>query len=225
MIQYNTLFPIRKESGQWAKARKFSNFFRQKRGFFKKIWYIYYRALFGAAHTPWKEDHTVQFTQQFLDELTARNDIADVVSSYVTLTPKGGNLFGLCPFHNEKTASFSVNTGKQIYHCFGCHKGGGVINFIMEIENLSFPEAVEFLAKRAGMELPQSDRRDEGAERQRKRLLQLNKEAARWYYEVLVSDEDKLYGSIWTSGASPKRWLSTSVWVLHPTRGIGCCRR
>ena len=131
----------------------------------------------------------MQFTQQFLDELTARNDIADVVSSYVTLTPKGGNLFGLCPFHNEKTASFSVNTGKQIYHCFGCHKGGGVINFIMEIENLSFPEAVEFLAKRSGMELPQSDRRDESAERQRKRLLQLNKEAARWYYEVLVSDE------------------------------------
>ncbi|MBR5572429.1 MAG: DNA primase [Oscillospiraceae bacterium] len=133
----------------------------------------------------------MQFSQQFLDELTARSDIADVVGSYVALTPKGGNLFGLCPFHNEKTASFSVNTGKQIYYCFGCHKGGGVINFIMEVENLSFPEAVEFLAKRAGMEVPQSDRRDESAERQRKRLLQLNKEAARWYYEILLSDEGK----------------------------------
>ena len=109
----------------------------------------------------------MQFSQNFLDELTARCDIADVVGSYVNLTPKGGNQFGLCPFHNEKTPSFSVNTGKQIYYCFGCHKGGGVINFIMEVENLSFPEAVEFLAKRAGMEVPQSDRRDESAERQR----------------------------------------------------------
>ena len=133
----------------------------------------------------------MQFSQNFLDELTARCDIADVVGSYVNLTPKGGNQFGLCPFHNEKTPSFSVNTGKQIYYCFGCHKGGGVINFIMEVENLSFPEAVEFLAKRAGMEVPQSDRRDESAERQRKRLLQLNKEAARWYYEVLQSEEGK----------------------------------
>lgn len=133
----------------------------------------------------------MQFSQNFLDELTARCDIADVVGSYVNLTPKGGNQFGLCPFHNEKTPSFSVNTGKQIYYCFGCHKGGGVINFIMEVENLSFPEAVEFLAKRAGMEVPQSDRRDESAERQRKRLLQLNKETARWYYEVLQSEEGK----------------------------------
>ena len=133
----------------------------------------------------------MQFSQNFLDELTARCDIADVVGSYVNLTPKGGNHFGLCPFHNEKTPSFSVNTGKQIYYCFGCHKGGGVINFIMEVENLSFPEAVEFLAKRAGMEVPQSDRRDESAERQRKRLLQLNKETARWYYEVLQSEEGK----------------------------------
>ena len=133
----------------------------------------------------------MQFSQQFLDELTARCDIADVVGSYVSLTPKGGNQFGLCPFHNEKTPSFSVNTAKQIYYCFGCHKGGGVINFIMEVENLSFPEAVEFLAKRAGMEVPQDEHRDRSAERQRKRLLQLNKEAARWYYEVLLSEEGK----------------------------------
>ena len=88
----------------------------------------------------------MHFSDQFLDEVVARNDIADVVSSYVTLTRKGGNLFGLCPFHNEKTPSFSVAPDKQIYHCFGCKKGGGVINFIMAIEGLSFPEAVEFLA-------------------------------------------------------------------------------
>ena len=73
------------------------------------------------------------FDQRFLDELIARSDIVDVVSGYVALQRKGGNLFGLCPFHNEKTPSFSVSPDKQIYHCFGCKKGGGLINFIMEI--------------------------------------------------------------------------------------------
>ena len=96
----------------------------------------------------------MRFSDTFLDEVVARNDIADVVSSYVTLTRKGSNLFGLCPFHNEKTPSFSVAPDKQIYHCFGCKKGGSVINFIMEIEGLSFPEAVAFLAKRANLPLP-----------------------------------------------------------------------
>lgn len=95
------------------------------------------------------------FPQRFLDEVASRSDIVDVVSSYVTLTKKGGNYFGLCPFHNEKTGSFSVSADKQIYHCFGCKHGGGVINFIMEIENLSFPDAVRLLAKRANLEVPE----------------------------------------------------------------------
>ena len=87
--------------------------------------------------------------ESFLQEVSDRNDIADVVSGYVRLNKKSGsNLFGLCPFHSEKTPSFSVSPVKQIYHCFGCGKGGGVFNFIMEIENLTFPESVEFLAKR-----------------------------------------------------------------------------
>ena len=125
----------------------------------------------------------MHFSDQFLDEVVARNDIADVVSSYVTLTRKGGNLFGLCPFHNEKTPSFSVAPDKQIYHCFGCGKGGSVISFIMEIENLSFPEAVAFLANRAGMQLPeQSD--DPGAKK-RQRLLALNRDAARFFHAQL----------------------------------------
>ena len=94
------------------------------------------------------------FPRDFLDELISRNDIVDVVSSYVALTRKGSNYFGLCPFHNEKTGSFSVSPDKQIYHCFGCKHGGGAINFIMEIENLSFPDAVRFLAKRANMDVP-----------------------------------------------------------------------
>ena len=93
------------------------------------------------------------FPESFLQELAERNDIVDVVSSYVRLTKKSGsNLFGLCPFHSEKTPSFSVSPDKQIYHCFGCGKGGGVISFIMEIENLPFPDAVRLLAQRAGLE-------------------------------------------------------------------------
>ena len=125
------------------------------------------------------------FPQSFLDELTARSDIVDVVSGYVQLTRKGGNLFGLCPFHNEKTGSFSVSPDKQIYHCFGCKKGGGVINFIMEIENLSFPDAVRFLARRANLEVPEDDDGESG--RHRQRLLALNRDAARFYYDTLQS--------------------------------------
>ena len=122
--------------------------------------------------------------ESFLDALTERCDIAEVVSQYVQLTKKGGNLFGLCPFHNEKTPSFSVSPEKQIYHCFGCGKGGGVVNFIMEIENLSFPEAVKFLADRAGMTVPE-DGQDQELPRLRKRMLELNKEAARWFHAQL----------------------------------------
>ena len=124
------------------------------------------------------------FPEAFLDELVERCDIAEVVSRYVALTRKGGNLFGLCPFHNEKTPSFSVSTDKQIYHCFGCGKGGGVINFIMSVENLSFPEAVRFLAERAGMQVPE-DGQDQELPRLRKRMLELNREAARWFYTNL----------------------------------------
>ncbi len=124
------------------------------------------------------------FPESFLEELAARNDIADVVSGYVRLTKRtGANQFGLCPFHSEKTPSFSVNTERQIYHCFGCGKGGSVINFIMEIENLSFPDAVHFLARRVGLEVPE-DRPDENKSR-RERLLSLNKDAARFFYEQL----------------------------------------
>ena len=125
-----------------------------------------------------------QFSDSFLTEITEKNDIADVVSQYVTLSKRSGsNLFGLCPFHNEKTPSFSVSRSKQIYHCFGCGKGGGVINFIMEIENVSFPDAVEILAKRAGIQMPERDEDPES--RKRLRILAVNREAARFYYECL----------------------------------------
>ena len=101
------------------------------------------------------------FSDKFLDELSERNDIVDVVGQYVRFTKKSGaNMFGLCPFHSEKTPSFSVSPDKQIYHCFGCGKGGGVISFIMEAENLSFPDAVAFLAKRANMPLPEETEKE-----------------------------------------------------------------
>ena len=130
------------------------------------------------------------FPQSFLDELIARSVIVDVVSSYVQLTRKGSNLFGLCPFHSEKTGSFSVSPDKQIYYCFGCKRGGGVINFIMEEENLPFPDAVRFLAKRAGLEVPEEEG-DRESGRRRQRLLDLNRDAARFYYQTLHQPEGR----------------------------------
>ena len=128
--------------------------------------------------------------EQFLDELTARCDIADVVADYVPLTRKGNNLWGLCPFHGEKTPSFSVSPDKQIYHCFGCGKGGGVINFVMEIENLPFPDAVRLLANRVGLEVPE-ERGNADFRKKRERLLALNKEAARFFHARLQAPEGR----------------------------------
>ena len=128
----------------------------------------------------------MRFSENFITELVERSDIVDVVSGYVRLGKKSGsNLFGLCPFHSEKTPSFSVSPDKQIYHCFGCGKGGGVINFIMEIEGLTFPEAVEFLARRAGMPIPEEE--NDAESRKRARMLALNKDAARFFYEQLAT--------------------------------------
>ena len=95
------------------------------------------------------------YSEDVIEEVRAKNDILDVISSYVTLKRKGASYFGLCPFHNEKTGSFSVSRSKQMYYCFGCGAGGNVISFIMQYENLTFPEAVRFLAGRAGVTLPE----------------------------------------------------------------------
>ena len=127
------------------------------------------------------------FPQPFLDALVERNPIEEVVGQYVTLTRKGSNLFGLCPFHSEKTGSFSVAPEKGIYYCFGCHKGGGVINFIMEIESLSYPDAVRFLAKRAGLEVPE-DEEYRAQYKRTERLYALCKDAARWFRKQLLAD-------------------------------------
>ena len=128
------------------------------------------------------------FPASFIDELVARNPIEEVVGQYVNLKRSGANMFGLCPFHGEKTASFSVSPDKGICYCFGCHKGGGVINFMMEIEGLSYPDAVRSLAKRAGMEVPE-DEQYQSRYRAQERLWALMKEAGRFFNERLYAPE------------------------------------
>ena len=97
------------------------------------------------------------YSDELIEEVRSRNDIVDVISGYVRLTKKGSTYFGLCPFHNEKTGSFSVSPNKQMYYCFGCGAGGNVFTFLMQYENFSFPEAMEALAERAGIELPKQE--------------------------------------------------------------------
>lgn len=133
------------------------------------------------------------FPQEWMDELRARNDIVSVVSEYVALTQKGGRYWGLCPFHGEKTASFSVNEEKQFYYCFGCHAGGDAIRFVQDMDKLSFIDAVKQLATRAGMELPQQihDETIQKEREKRNRLLHLNQEAARYFHQVLRGEDGK----------------------------------
>ena len=129
------------------------------------------------------------YSDDVIEEVRSRNDIVDVISSYVKLKRQGANYFGLCPFHSEKSASFSVSPSKQIYYCFGCGAGGNVISFIMQYENYTFPEAVQYLAQRAGMELPEQDYSQE--ERQKRdvntQLRNVQKMAATYYYYQLRS--------------------------------------
>ena len=144
------------------------------------------------------------FPAAFIDELLVRNPIEDVVGQYVELKRKGGRLFGLCPFHGEKTPSFSVSPDAQLYYCFGCHKGGGVVNFIMEIEGLSYPDAVRHLARRAGLEVPE----DEAYASQYKlqeRLWALSKDAARWFRKQLFEPmADRAQGYMFSRQLSVK---------------------
>ena len=130
-----------------------------------------------------------RYSPEIIDEIRSRTNIVDVVSRYVKLTKKGSNYFGLCPFHNEKSGSFSVNPGREMYKCFGCNKAGDVFSFIMEEENMSFPEAVQKLAKECGVDLPEEHvSREELAQRSRKeKLREVNREAALYFYRLLKS--------------------------------------
>ena len=125
---------------------------------------------------------------QLIEEIKSRNDIVDVISSYVGLKRAGSNMQGLCPFHSEKTPSFTVFTATQGYYCFGCGAGGDVINFVRQIENLEYVPAIEFLAKRAGITLPENIRRTEGGI-DRNRFLNMNRDAARFFRECLFDEK------------------------------------
>ena len=127
------------------------------------------------------------YPDELIEEVRSKNDIVDVISGYVRIQKKGSSYFGLCPFHNEKSPSFSVSPGRQMYYCFGCGAGGNVFTFLMAYENCSFPEAIKQLADRAGVPLPEAEYSEEVKKRESKRarLLEINKEAARYFYYLL----------------------------------------
>lgn len=130
------------------------------------------------------------FPQEFLQELDARSPIEEIASSYVNLKRRGKTLLGLCPFHNEKTPSFNVYPENNSFYCFGCNKGGGVFQFVMGVENLAFPDAVRWLAQRAGMTVPE-DGVDDSMSRLRTRILEINREAGRFFFKILSAPEGK----------------------------------
>lgn len=127
------------------------------------------------------------YSEELVEEIRAKNDIVDVVSGYLKIQKKGGNYWACCPFHNEKTPSFSISGSKQMYHCFGCGVSGNVYTFVMQYENYSFPEAVRMLAERVGTELPKVEYSEEqkARESRRARLLEVNREAAKYFYYQL----------------------------------------
>ncbi len=133
-------------------------------------------------------------SEDLVEEIRLKNDIVDVISSYVKLQKKGSSYFGLCPFHNEKSPSFSVSRSKQMYYCFGCGAGGNVFTFIMEYENYTFAEAVKMLAERVGVEVPEAEYSKEAKEKANRKatLLEINKLAAKYYYAQLKSEQGKL---------------------------------
>ena len=134
------------------------------------------------------------YAEEIVEEVRTRNDIVEVIGGYVRLQKKGSRYWGLCPFHNEKSPSFSVNGDMQVYHCFGCGAGGNVYTFMMNYENYSFPEAIRMLAERAGVALPQQDDSQEGRKREsrRARLLEVNKAAAKFFYFQLRSPHGEI---------------------------------
>ena len=135
----------------------------------------------------------VQYSQELIDEIINANDIVDVISQYVQLKRRGRSFFGLCPFHKEKSPSFSVSPDKQLFNCFGCHTGGTVIHFISKIEHLNFREAVEFLAERANIALPVSNNTEDLQKQYLKdRMYAINEETATFYHENLYKPTAKL---------------------------------
>ena len=129
-------------------------------------------------------------SDSFLQELKQKSDIEDIISSYVSLKKRGRTFVGLCPFHNEKTPSFTVYPETESYYCFGCGAGGDVINFVKRIENLDYLDAVKMLAQRAGMQMP-DEGFDDSLAKKRRIILEINRETARYFHNCLISPEGK----------------------------------
>ena len=128
----------------------------------------------------------VQYSDELKEKVRAANDIVDVISRYVVLKKHGRNYFGICPFHSEKSPSMSVSPDRQYFHCFGCHTGGDVFNFISKIENLSFRESLELLAERANIPLPKISTADDATEYKKNRMFQINAEAAIFFMKDYI---------------------------------------
>ena len=130
------------------------------------------------------------YSEDLVEEIRLKSDIVDVISGYVRLRRQGSRYFGLCPFHNEKSPSFSVSADRQMYYCFGCHAGGNVFTFLMEYESFTFPEAVKHLADRCGVDLPEMEYSEEARQQAdlKSRLLEIHKKAARFYYYQLKQE-------------------------------------
>ena len=149
----------------------------------------------------------MRYEDDLIEEVRERNDIVDVISSYVSLKKKGSSYFGLCPFHNEKSPSFSVSREKQMYYCFGCGQGGNVYTFLMEYNRLSFVEALQELAKRAGVELPEAEQTPEEKKQADAKVVlkEMNKQAAIYFHYLLKSKRgEKAMEYLRNRGVSPE---------------------
>ena len=158
-----------------------------------------------------------------IERVRSSNNIVDIVSEYLTLKRTGSNYVGICPFHSEKTPSFTVSDTKQFYHCFGCGEGGDVISFIMKKENLSFPEAVKFLADKAGIPLKEKEfKKNKELENKKAKLYEINREAARYFYKNLKANNqalfylkqraiDKRTATVFGLGFADRSWIAYTV--------------
>ena len=159
----------------------------------------------------------MRYPRELIEEIRMQNDIVDVISQYVPLKQKGSSYFGLCPFHHEKTPSFSVNSEKQFYYCFGCGASGNVYGFLMEMENCDFPEAVKKLAERANIPLPEPQMTGQALamERLKARLFEMRQEG----FIMTPSSRKKAHrhGLIWSGGNSSQTLPESSVSVIPQT--------
>lgn len=165
------------------------------------------------------------YPEELIEEIRQKNDIVDVISGYVRLTKKGGSYFGLCPFHNEKTGSFSVSGHKQMFYCFGCGAGGNVFTFLQKYENYSFGEAIKVLAERAGVALPEVEYNEQmrAKESRRSKLLEINKEAATYFFYQLRSPQGKIGYDYFTKRALSEQTIKEfGLGFAHKTSNDLC---